>query len=227
MKKLEIVTIDGPSGAGKSTVGKLLATHLGFTYVDTGAMYRCAALKALRAGVSYDDEKKMRELLENTHIEFEWDGERLRVIMDGEDVSEEIRSEKMGMEASRVSRFPHVREWMKNEQRRMGEAGSAVFDGRDMGTVVFPDARYKFFLTASLEERARRRYREMLERGYNVSFEEILRELKKRDVQDSTREVAPLKKADDAILIDTTGMPVERVKAEMLRWIEAKRSEKI
>lgn len=227
MKKLDVVAIDGPSGAGKSTAGKLVAKKLSYIYVDTGAMYRAVALKALRKGISYDDKDNIEKMLGDTLIEFVQNPDKLTILLDGEDVTAEIRTEKMGMEASKISMKDYVRKWMKLKQREMGEKGKAVFDGRDMGTVIFPDALYKFFLSADPEERARRRFKELREKKLNVRFQDILEEIKKRDQQDSQRSIAPLKKAEDAILIDTTTKSIEEVVSIILSHIEEIRGKRI
>lgn len=223
MKKLEIVTVDGPSGAGKSTSSKMLAQRLSFIYVDTGAMYRCAALKAMKLKINYDDRPSIEKMLEETKIEFMWSGKNFEILLDGENVTEVIRGKNMGMEASNISTKEYVRKWMRERQRKMGERGGAVFDGRDMGTVVFPDARYKFFLTASEEVRARRIYESLRARGEICHFQEILEEIRRRDEQDSSRAVAPLRKAEDAVLIDTTALSPEEVVEKMLKCIEEMR----
>lgn len=213
MAKGIIVTIDGPAGSGKSTAARALAKALGYRYLDTGATYRALAMKALKMGVDPDDTEALRRLAESTTIDLTPEG---RVWLDGEDVTERIRDERVGMVASLISRKVEVREILWEIQRRIGREGGVVAEGRDTGTVVFPGAEVKFFLDAALEERARRRHRELLERGKEVSYEEVLEDLKRRDMQDSTREVAPLRVPDGAFYIDSTHLTPEEVLAIML-----------
>lgn len=216
-----IVAIDGPAGSGKSTVAKLLAKRLGFTYLDTGAIYRALGYLAKEKGVSLEDEEALAELAKEMKLSFEDSGEGIKVILNGEDVTRAIRTEEAGMAASIVSKHPKVRKALLDLQRRFAEKGDLVAEGRDMGTVVFPNAEVKVFLTASCEVRARRRYKELKEKGMNVSFEEVLESVKKRDQQDATRSVAPLKPADDAVIIDTSNMGIEDVVNKIARLVEA------
>ncbi len=217
-----IIAIDGPSGAGKSTVGKLLAQRLGFMYIDTGAMYRTAALLALEAGIDVNEGEKVARLCESLDFSFEVEGTRVRVVCNGRDVTEAIRTHEMGMYASDVSKQPAVRTALLKLQRELGEKHDAILDGRDIGTVVFPQADIKFFLDASLEERARRRYRELVEKGESVSYEEVKATMERRDHNDSTRRIAPLRPADDAIRVDTTGKSIPEVLESLMRSIEAR-----
>jgi cytidylate kinase len=221
MKKI-IVAIDGPSGAGKSTVAKSLAKRLGYMYIDTGAMYRAVALKAKRDGVDINDSAALSRLCENAKIGFVPDNGGLRTILDGEDVSEAIRTPEMSMAASAISARKEVREALLFLQRRMGENGGVVLEGRDVGTVIFPNAEAKFFLDATLEERGRRRYKELAAKGNSVTLEQTIEDVRKRDMNDSSRDIAPLKKADDAVLIDSTGLSVEEVVEKMINAIEEK-----
>lgn len=219
MKKI-IVAIDGPSGAGKSTVAKLLARKLGYMYIDTGAMYRAVALQAKKDNVDINDSAALNSLCERIKIEFVPDNGGLRTILNGEDVSEEIRTPEMSMAASDISARKEVREALLVLQRRMGESGGVVLEGRDVGTVIFPNAEAKFFLDASLEERGRRRYKELAAKGMNVTLEQTIEEVRKRDLNDSSRDIAPLKKADDAVLVDSTGLSVEEVVERMIEEIK-------
>jgi cytidylate kinase len=220
MRPRPIVAIDGPAGAGKSTVARRLADRLGFTLVDTGALYRAVALAARRAGVAWDDEVKVVEVARRVEasrsLELVPDAEKgVRVMLDGEDVSDAIRTADMGMGASRVSAMGGVRAALLDLQRQAGEKGGVVLEGRDIGTVVFPDAEVKFFLTASPEVRARRRYDELIERGQKVDYEATLAEVKARDENDTNRPIAPLRRADDAVFVDSSGRAVDEIVAEM------------
>lgn len=208
-----IVAIDGPAGAGKSTVSKILARRLGLQLVDTGAIYRCVALMATREGIALDDDKKLAELLSRVKISFKVVGEENHVFLGGEDVSGDIRTPDISMGASKVSGRAVVREGLLALQRRLAlEAPiGAVLEGRDIGTVVFPDADLKFFLEANPEIRARRRYEELFQKGVESTLTEVLVDQTKRDKDDSSREVAPLKPADDAIKLDSTTLPLSEV----------------
>ncbi|HZI10516.1 MAG TPA: (d)CMP kinase [Myxococcus sp.] len=218
-----IVAIDGPAGAGKSTVSKLLARRMGFALVDTGAIYRCVALMARREGLAYDDDTRLGELLGRVRIHFQVVGEENRVFLGGEDVSAEIRTPDISMAASQVSGRPVVRAGLLQLQRRLAlESGKgAILEGRDIGTVVFPDADAKFFLAASPEVRARRRFEELFQKGVESTLEEVLADQMKRDKDDSARAVAPLKAAEDAIHVDSSSIPLSEVvhalEAELLR----------
>jgi CMP/dCMP kinase len=214
-----IVAIDGPAGAGKSSVSKILARRLGFSLVDTGAIYRCVALAATWEGVGFEDDEKLRQLLSTLAIRFEVKGEENRVYMGEADVSEQIRTPEISMGASKVSGRAVVRDGLLGLQRRLALAASrgAILEGRDIGTVVFPDADAKFFLEAKADVRARRRYEELFQRGVESSLEDVLSEQNHRDLQDSTRAVAPLKPAADAIKLDSSSMPL----SEVVRKIES------
>jgi len=214
-----IITIDGPAGAGKSTVAKALARRLGYKYLDTGATYRALALKAIREGIRPDDLEGLKRLSSQVLLQLGPDG---RIFLDGEDVSEKIREQEVGMMASLISRIREIREVLWAIQRKVGQEGGIVAEGRDTGSVVFPDADVKFYLDASLEERARRRYRELLSKDKNITFQEVLEELKKRDFQDQTREIAPLKIPEDAIFVDSTYLTPEEVVELMLEKIREK-----
>lgn len=208
-----IICLDGPSGAGKGTVSQLLARRMGYRLLDSGALYRVTALSAMRHGVSLDDAEELAKTARNLAVAFEATppGEPARVILDGSDVTAEIRTEKCGDSASRVAVIPAVRTALLQLQRDFWQAPGLVADGRDMGTVVFPDAQLKVFLTASAEERAERRHRQLLDAGIDVKISDLLKEIKARDERDMNRETAPLKPADDAHVVDTTGLGIEEV----------------
>jgi cytidylate kinase len=209
MKKGLIIAIDGPAASGKSTTAQLLAQKLGYVYIDTGAMYRACALKAKKMGIDINDEESIRELLDDIDIRIENHNSKNRIFLDGEDVSEDIRADDISALASAISAIPAVRYKMVELQRKMGEKGGVILDGRDIGTFVFPTAEVKFFLTASPEVRAKRRWLELQQKGINKDFSEVLADLVKRDNNDSQRALAPLKKADDAIEVDTSNMTIE------------------
>lgn len=215
MKK-PVITVDGPAGAGKSTISRLLAKKLNLVYLDTGAMYRAVALKAKRMNIPFTDGNALYEMCEKTSIEFTSDGENIAICIDGEDVSKEIRMPEMDMLSSSVSAVMEVRKAMTALQRKIGDNGGLVAEGRDMGTVVFPGADYKFFVTASPEIRALRRYRERIDRNENVNREEVEADIRKRDEQDQSRKLAPLKPAKDADIIDTSEMSIEQVLDKIL-----------
>ncbi len=213
-----IVTIDGPSGSGKSTISRMMAATLHFTYLDTGAMYRAVGLEVQRKGVELDDAEALTACLEGIELELLPNGDDdVRVILNGEDVSATIRTAKMGLVASKVSANPLVRKKLTALQQELGEKGGIVAEGRDMGTVVFPEAPHKFFLDASPEIRARRRFDQLQERGQGVDYQEILDQIIKRDYDDSRRALAPLKPAEDAVIVDSSTMNPEAVIAFMLQ----------
>jgi len=226
LRERPIVAIDGPAGAGKSTVARRLADRLGFILVDTGALYRTVALAAERAGVRFDDadglEQLARALVHAQGIAFERRPSGARVLLSGEDVSEAIRTAAMGMGASTVSAHGGVRAALLDLQRQMGQEGGVVLEGRDIGTVVFPDAEVKFFLTASPEVRARRRYDELAAKGQHVTFEGTLADVQRRDAQDSGRAHAPLRQAESAILIDSTTLGIDETVAKMADIVRAR-----
>jgi CMP/dCMP kinase len=209
-----IIAIDGPSGAGKSTITRLLADRLGYIHIDTGAMFRAVALAAKRAGVAIDDEEALDGLCRCLTISFTRD-DGCRVLLNGEDVSEAIRTPEISLLTSQVSARKSVRENLLERQREMGQFGGVVLEGRDIGTVVFPGADVKFFLTASVEERGRRRFQELQARGEDVSLEGTVAEVVQRDEQDERREHAPLRKAADAVDIDSSGLSVDEVLERM------------
>lgn len=199
------IAIDGPSGAGKSTLAKKLAERLGFVYVDTGAIYRTIGLRALHSGTDPRDAAAVGDMLENVHLEIRYGEDGLQhMILDGEDVTEEIRLPEVSRYASQVSAHPCVRDYLLEMQRSLARTHSVIMDGRDIGTVVLPEADVKIFLTAAPEERARRRCRELEQRGTPQPYEEVLSDIRERDKNDMERPVAPLRQAEDAILVDTT-----------------------
>jgi len=206
-----VVAIDGPSGAGKSSITKMLARRLGYLHIDTGAMFRAVALMAQRAGLSCEDDAGLAELCRGLRITFQREAENCRVLVNGEDVSAAIRSEEVGLLTSCVSARKPVRDALLAMQRAMGEAGGVILEGRDIGTVVFPDAEVKFFLFASAEERGRRRYLELAARGERVTLEETIAKVVCRDRQDEGREHAPLRQAADAVPVDSTALSIEEV----------------
>jgi CMP/dCMP kinase len=216
-----IVAIDGPAGAGKSTVSKLLARRLGLSFVDTGALYRAVALSARRQGISATDDTALEALLGRIRISFQAAGEENRVFLDGEDVSAEIRTPAISLLASAVSARPVVREGLLGLQRRLAlEAPvGAVLEGRDIGTVVFPDADLKFFLEANPDVRARRRYEELFQKGTESTLDAVLSDQTKRDRDDASRAAAPLKPADDAVRVDSSGLPLSEVVQRLERII--------
>ena len=222
-----IITIDGPSGAGKSTISKLLASKLGYTYLDTGAMYRVVGLQVARSGLDIEAEgasEKLEQLLAGLDLALApgEEGQETRAFLGGEDVSDAIRTPEMGMVASRVSAEPEVRKKLTEMQRTIGNNGEIVAEGRDMGTIVFPDARHKFFLDATSEERALRRQKQLAESGRKVEYQELLAQIQKRDRDDSTRSLAPLKPAEDAVVIDSSEMSIDEVVSFMLAAIKEK-----
>ena len=204
------IAIDGPGGAGKSTIAKALAKKLGFIYVDTGALYRAIGLYMIKKGVDLKNADAIVEKLDEVKVELKYVNDEQRVLLCGDDVSEDIRKPEVSMAASDVSAIPAVRDFLLGLQRKMASENNVIMDGRDIGTVVLPNAQIKLFLTASAEERAMRRYKELIEKGKKVEYETVYKELCERDYQDSHREVAPLKPADDSTIIDTTGNDLEK-----------------
>lgn len=216
----QIITIDGPAGAGKSTVSRLLAKKMGLLYLDTGAMYRAVALQVHRAGIDFNNGKSLWRLCKDLDLNIILDGDSPKIYINDEDVSLAIRRPEMDMLSSRISAVREVREAMTEIQRKLGMAGGLVAEGRDMGTLVFPNADFKIFITATPEVRAERRYAERKNRGESVSRNEVEIELKKRDEQDKTRAIAPLCPAADAVIIDTTSLDIEQVVDKILKNIE-------
>lgn len=219
-----IIAVDGPAGAGKSTVAKLVAKTLGFLYIDTGAMYRALTLKALNTSTDIADEAAMEALAQASAIDLHDTPQGLKVFLDGADVSTAIREPRVSARVSDTAKIPGVRNVMVVLQRKLGHSVDCILDGRDIGTVVFPDADCKFFIDASCEERVSRRFKDFKDLNISgVSREAVEKDLKNRDRIDSTRACAPLKKADDAIYLDTTRLSIDAVVAEMLRHIRQKR----
>jgi cytidylate kinase len=223
MKPL-IIAIDGPSGAGKSTLGRRLAREFGLLYVDTGAMYRAVALAAVEANVSAHNAEGLTEVARRARVELTGDPDHLQVKLNGRDVTSEIRTEQASRLASVVSTVAGVRRELVRRQREMGATGAGVvLDGRDIGTVVFPNADVKFFITARSEERARRRYEQDHAKAPDLTFDETLADINTRDQRDSTRDDSPLRIAEDAVVIDTTDLTVEEVFARMLETVRERR----
>ena len=216
------IAIDGPAGAGKSTIAKILAARLGILYLDTGAMYRAVGYKAIKSGVSVSDLAAVENMLKNTTLDVKVEDGVQHVYLDGEDVSGVIRTPEVSRAASDISALPPVRHAMVDLQRIIAAKQDTVLDGRDVGTFVLPNAEHKFFLTASVEERAKRRYKELVGRGENCDFEKIRKDIETRDYNDSHRTLAPLKKADDAVEVDTTFMTIEEVADKLATLISNK-----
>lgn len=214
------VAIDGPAGAGKSTVAKAAAKKLGFIYVDTGALYRTVGVNALRKGIDPKDAEEVKATLDDIDVSLGFVDGSQHVFLNGEDVSEEIRLPASSMAASAVSAIPEVREFLLLLQRDIAKKNNCLMDGRDIGTVILPDAQYKFFFTASAEIRADRRCKELKEKGIPADYETVLAEIKERDYNDSHRETAPLKQADDAVLIDSSYMTIEEAVDKIVSYIK-------
>ena len=216
------IALDGPAGSGKSTVAKALAKDYDILYLDTGAMYRACGLKALRLGIDVKDENAVKEMLQTINLKVEYQGGKQHTILDGEDVSTAIRENAVSMVASTISAHPFVREKMVEMQREIAKGTSCVLDGRDIGSVVLPNAKYKFFITADSKVRAMRRYKELLSRGETVDFDKLHAEIIARDKQDSERAFSPLIQAKDAVLIDTSDMDIESVLNAIKAVIQSK-----
>ncbi|WP_313339268.1 (d)CMP kinase [Stutzerimonas nitrititolerans] len=218
ISQIPVVTIDGPSGSGKGTVAALLAARLGWKFLDSGALYRLLAFAARNHGVDLTNEEALKVLAAHLDVQFDTagSGQGMRIVLEGEDVTEAIRNEVVGAGASQVAALPAVREALLQRQKAFREAPGLVADGRDMGTVVFPDATLKIFLTASAEERARRRYLQLKAKGDDVNLASLLDEIRARDERDTQRAVAPLKPADDAIQLDSTALSIEQVLGQIL-----------
>jgi CMP/dCMP kinase len=221
-----IIAIDGPSGAGKSTLAKRLARELGFTYMDTGALYRALALKVLRQGIDLADDARMAALLGSTAIDLREEHGKLLVLMDGQDVAGDIRAPEVSQMASMASALKSVRARLLELQRELGKHGSVVAEGRDIGTVVFPAADVKIFLDASVHERARRRYQELRAAGGSVELDKTLREMEERDRRDRERDLAPLCQAADAVRIDSSAVDAEQVAAIVLDLVNQRKRRK-
>ncbi|MBQ2693995.1 MAG: (d)CMP kinase [Clostridia bacterium] len=216
------VAIDGPAGAGKSTVSRAAAKAVGYIYVDTGALYRAVGVNALRNGIDTKDKPAVAATLADISVDLVFENGEQKVLLNGEDVSTEIRTPPASMAASDVSAVPEVRAFLFDLQRDIAARNNCIMDGRDIGTVVLPDAKVKIFLTASPEERAMRRYKELIEKGNDVKYEEVLEDLVQRDYNDSHREIAPLKPAEDGVILDTTGMSLEESVNAIIEIIKEK-----
>lgn len=217
-----IITIDGPSGAGKSTVSKLLAERLEYEYIDTGALYRAVAVESQEQGVDIDNDDDLIKLCSGIAIFFKKKRGALGVFVNGREVTKKIRDPEVSLLASRLSAKRVVRDALFHIQRRLGSNGGAVFEGRDMGTIVFPEADIKFFLDANHKKRAIRRHRELKLKGHNITIEQVQNEIDNRDLNDSSRELSPLKPSDDAIIVDSTELEIEHVVGSMLESIKRK-----
>ncbi|MDO5813958.1 MAG: (d)CMP kinase [Bacillota bacterium] len=222
MKKNISVAIDGPSAAGKSTIAKMVAKKENFIYIDTGAMYRCVAYYCLTQKIDLNDEKAVEQAIEHIQICLTPDN---KVYLNDEDVSNQIRQDQVSLGASCVSKYQAVRSFLVDEQRKMAKSGNVILDGRDIGTVVLPNADLKIYQIASVETRAKRRYLENLERGLDADLETIKKEIEERDYQDTHREISPLKKADDAIELDTSSLTLEEVVEQVLTLIQKAKEE--
>ena len=215
-----VLTIDGPSGSGKGTISRLVAARLGWHYLDSGALYRAVGVAAGWAGIDLDDGGALVRCAFDTQVAFrEADDGELRVLVNGHDATDELRTETAGAAASAIAAIPAVRTALKDRQRAFRQSPGLVADGRDMGTVIFPDAPFKVFLTASAEERAERRYKQLKEKGVSVTMDGLLREILARDARDANRSVAPLRPASDAVHIDTTGLGIDEVVGRVLALV--------
>jgi cytidylate kinase len=219
----KIITIDGPSGSGKGTVSRLIASKLSFNYLDSGALYRALSVSSARHGVNLWNIKGLVDLVEHMDVRFEMDDDNFKVFLDEINVSDEMRTEDAGVRASKIAFYPEIRESLLKRQRKFAFGAGLVADGRDMGTVVFPEADLKIYLTASIEERAQRRYKELIDKGEDVSLRALAKQVRDRDARDMNREVSPLIAADDAVTIDTSEMAVARVLNYVIELVHAKR----
>lgn len=216
------IAIDGPAGAGKSTISKKVSNNIGFVYIDTGALYRAIGYYAVSNEIDPKDSKRVSEFLKGINISLDFIDGKQCVLIDGIDVSDKIRTPEISMAASNVSAIPKVREFLLDLQKNIALKNNVVMDGRDIGTVVLPNADIKIFLTASIEERAKRRYNDLIKKDKNIKFQDVLNDVKQRDYNDSSRAIAPLKPADDAIIVDTTGESLEQSVERLLSLIKEK-----
>lgn len=221
-----VVALDGPAGSGKGTITKLVAKELGLVNIDTGAMYRCVTLDCLNNNVKPDEFEKIAEILENVDIQLKREGDNQIILLNGQDVSKEIRTERIDEMVAKFAAIKIVRDKITPLQQKMGENTDIIMEGRDIGTVVFPNADVKIFLDCSLEERAKRRYKQNVERGLNTPYEEVLSELIKRHKLETEREVAPLIQAEDAIYLDSSNLNIEEVTKETIRIIKEQLNKK-
>ncbi len=221
MKRKPVIAIDGPAGSGKSTIAKLVASSMGFHYIDTGAMYRAVTLKALRKGTDRKSEPALTELAGSTSIGFEY-GDGLKVFVDGEDVTEAIRLPEVSKASSDIADSRGVRQALVRKQQDMGAAGGVIMDGRDIGSVVFPDAEVKLYLDATVEERAGRRHKELVAKGIKTDLSGVKRDIEERDARDRNRPFGALVKVKDAVTVDTTGLSIEQVAARITGIIKEK-----
>ncbi|MGY4675857.1 (d)CMP kinase [Ursidibacter arcticus] len=220
MNKNIVITVDGPSGAGKGTLCHALAEKLKFDFLDSGAIYRILALAAKKSGIDFTNEPELAELGRNLDVQFIPSNGEIHVILKGENVGDQIRTAEAGQNASKIAIYPLVREALLQRQRDFSTSKGLVADGRDMGTIVFPNAQVKLFLDASAEERTKRRVKQLQEKGFNANFDEILAEIKERDFRDRNREIAPLVPAKDALVLDSTSLSIDEVIQQALSYVE-------
>lgn len=222
MNKVNVIAVDGPAGSGKSTVAKILAEKLSFLYIDTGAMYRALTFKALKEKIDLNNKKAIIDLSNNTRIELKRADNSLKVYLDSEDVTSQIRTQEVTRNVKPIASIEEVRHNMVKLQRALGMSrNGSVLEGRDIGTVVFPDAKYKFYLDATVEVRAERRFKELKEKGIATSLQEVKNDVVVRDKSDMVRKVGPLKRADDAVLVDTTGLTIDEVVNKLLELVRS------
>lgn len=219
----KVITIDGPSGSGKGTISRLIASKLAFNYLDSGALYRALSVSSARHGVNLSNVKGLVDLVEHMDVRFEMEGNNFNIFLDEINVTDEMRTEDMGVKASKIAFYPEIRESLLKRQRKFAFGVGLVADGRDMGTVVFPEADLKIYLTASIEERAQRRYKELIDKGEDVSLRALAKQVRDRDARDMNREVSPLVAADDAMIIDSSEMTVISVFNSIVKLVHAKR----